>query len=64
MEHPLELREIVDMPDRRLDLFIRLCIQNKGRLSKGKRDQFTKLTDDELAAMERVIQAQTGEKDT
>jgi len=52
-----ELREIVDMPDRKLDLFIRLCLQNKGTLSKRKRDQFAELlTEDELAAMQRVIQ--------
>ena len=30
------LQEVVDIPDRRLDLFIRLCLQNKGRLAKAK----------------------------
>jgi len=53
------LQEIVDMPDRRLDLFIRLCLQNKGRLAKDKRGQFAGLTDDEVAAMETVVQART-----
>jgi len=52
------LQEIVDMPDRKLDLFIRLCIQNRGRLAKGKREQFARINDRELAAMEGVVQAQ------
>ena len=50
------LQEIVDMPDRRMDLFIRLCLQNKGRIAKGKRDLFAGLTEDEVAAMEKVVQ--------
>lgn len=46
------------MPDRKLDLFIRLCMQNKGRLAKGKREQFAGITDKEVAAMESGVQAQ------
>jgi len=57
------LREIVDMPDRKLDLFIRLCLQNKGILSKRKRDQFAELTEDELAAMQRVVQEVANENE-
>jgi hypothetical protein len=53
------LREIVDMPDRRLDLFIRLCLQNRGRLAKGKREQFDSLTDVEVRAMEQVVQSES-----
>ena len=30
------IQEIVDMPDRQIDLFIRFCLQNKGRLSARK----------------------------
>ena len=30
------VQEIVDMPDRQIDLFIRLCLQNNGRLSARK----------------------------
>jgi hypothetical protein len=52
------LQETVDMPDRRMDLFIRLCLQNKGRLAKGKRDQFDELTDVEVQDMEKVVQAE------
>jgi hypothetical protein len=57
------LREIVDMPDRRLDLFIRICVQGKGTLSKGKRSQFPELTENELAAMCRVVQDVAGKED-
>lgn len=49
------IREIVDMPDRRASLLIRLCMQNAGHLSRAKRDQFAELTDAEIEAMEAVI---------
>ena len=58
------LQEIVDMPDRRMDLFIRLCLQNKGHLAKGKRDQFAGLTDDEITAMEKAVRAEMTQKTT
>ena len=50
------VREIVDMPDRRASLFVRLCMQNEGRLAARKRARFAELTDDELAAMETAVQ--------
>jgi len=46
---------VVDMPDRRADLFIRLCLQGKGRLSKTRRDQFPELTDTELEQLESIV---------
>ena len=50
------IQEIVDMPDRLLDLFLLLCLQNNGRLSGGKREShFNFLTDDELADMENAV---------
>jgi len=52
------LQEIVDMPDRKLDLFIRVCIQNKGHLAKGKQALFPELTDAEMADMENVVKKQ------
>jgi len=49
--------EIVDLPDRLLDLFIRFCLQNKGELSAGKRARFfASLTDAEIQKMERALQ--------
>ena len=49
------VRNVVDMPDRRASLFVRLCLQNDGRLSKAKRDQFGELSDAEIAAMEAAL---------
>ena len=50
------LQEIVDMPNRFIDLFIKCCLQNQGKLSKTKRhDHFFKLTDDEIVLMEKVV---------
>jgi len=50
------VRDIVDMPDRRLDLLLQLLHQNGGRLSKNKRGQFDELTDHELARIEAAFQ--------
>lgn len=50
------IQDIIDMPDRLIDLFIHLCLQNNGRLSAGKRSaHFAFLTDEELAAMEQAV---------
>ena len=52
------IQGVVDMPDRRIDLFIRLCLQNQGRLSARKRSsQFEMLSDAEVSAMEQAVQA-------
>lgn len=58
-----DLREIVDLPDRRLELFLRLCLGNHGKLSARKRALFAELTDEELAGMEAVVQASGLEDD-
>lgn len=50
------VRAIVDMPDRRAALLIRLMLQNGGRLSNSKRGQFDELTDAEIVAMEQALQ--------
>jgi hypothetical protein len=50
------LRDILDMPDRLIDLFIRLCLQGKGFLSAKKRKtHFAFLTDHELMKMEETV---------
>jgi hypothetical protein len=51
------LQSIVDLPDRQLNLFIKLLHQNKGVLAKRKRNEFNKLTDEEIAKMETSFQA-------
>jgi len=51
------IQEIVDMPDNRIDLFIRFCLQNKGVMSPKKRkSHFAELTDEEVLRMQAVIQ--------
>ena len=55
------IQEIVDMPDRQIDLFIRFCLQNNGRLSARKRaSHFESLSEDEIARMEQAIQSAYG----
>lgn len=49
------MREIVEMPDRKEQLFINLCRSNGGTLSKRKRAKFAELDDDVVAALEAVI---------
>lgn len=50
------LQEIVDMPDRQIDLFIKFCLQHNGRLSARKRDShFDFLSDEEVAGMEQAV---------
>lgn len=52
-----QMRDIVEMPDRHADLFIKLVRQNGGTLSKKKRGlpEFEPLTDEEIAALEQVV---------
>jgi hypothetical protein len=57
------IQEIVDMPDRHIDLFIRFCLQNNGRLSARKRtSHFESLSDEEIALMEEAVQSAYGNK--
>jgi Fic/DOC family len=49
------VRDVVDMPNRKITLFVRLCMQNNGRFPKSRRKQFSELTDAEIAAMETAV---------
>ena len=50
------IQDVIDMPDRLIDLFIRICLENNGTLSANKRkSHFDFLSDDELFLMENVI---------
>ena len=50
------IQDIIDMPDRLIDQFIQLCLQNNGSLSARKRSaQFYFLTDAELSDMEQAV---------
>ena len=49
------------MPDRQIDLFIRFCLQNNGRLSARKRaSHFNFLTEAEIALLEQSVQSAYG----
>ena len=51
------MQEIIDMPDQRIDFFIRFCLQNNGVISTKKRQShFSELTDDEIEKMQAAIQ--------
>lgn len=55
------MQKIVDMPDRDIDLFIRFCLQNGGRLSLGKRtSRFATLTDEEVLRLEAAVTVSYG----
>ena len=52
------IQDVVDMPDRLIDLFIRFCLQNHGQLSARKREEFfAALTDDEVARMQDAVRS-------
>ena len=58
------VREIVDLPDQRMDLLLNFCMQNKGRLSPGRRKQhFSFLTDHEVSAIEEVMKSVLKDED-
>jgi hypothetical protein len=50
------MRAVVDLPDRLADLFVKVVLQNGGRLSQAKRaSHFHQLSDAEIARLEGVI---------
>lgn len=52
------IQEIVDMPDRQIDLFIRFCLQNEWKLSARKRtSHFDTLSDQEITRMEHAVRS-------
>jgi hypothetical protein len=55
--------DIVDMPDRRASLLVRLILQNGGSLSQAKRSIFSELTDEEISAIEAAVSSCTQDAD-
>jgi len=51
------MRDVVDLPEPSANLFLRLCLQNAGRLSQAKRrlPAFDKLTDEEITRLEQAV---------
>lgn len=52
-----ELQNIVDMPDRRINLMITFLHQNKGIFPNRRRKDFDKLTNEEIAHMETAYKS-------
>lgn len=51
-----QMGTVVDMPDRKVDLFIRGVAENGGKLSAGKRkSHFAELSDDEITQLEQIV---------
>ncbi len=58
------MQDVVDLPARKLDLFIRLCRQNGGCLSAAKRQaQFAMVSDDEITRLEEAVRQGFGPLD-
>ncbi len=55
--------EQIDMPSQKASLFVRLCLQNNGRLSNNKRAKFPELSDADVARLEHAIHQGTAEAD-
>ena len=49
------MREIVDMPEKKANQFIMFTRQNGGKLPRRRREYFSELNDDEIAALENVV---------
>lgn len=50
-----EMQQVVDMPDNDINLMILFLHQNKGVFPKRRREQFAKLTDEEIQQMQQVF---------
>jgi Fic family protein len=53
----IAIQKIVDMPNARASLLVRLILQNHGTLSGKKRRQFAELSDEEVTKIEEAIRA-------
>ena len=49
------IQNIVDMPDKSLNMMIAYLHQNKGTFPKRRRELFAKLTDEEIAGMQAAF---------
>lgn len=49
------VRRVVDMPNKKISLFVRMAMQNGGVLPKSRRKMFEELSDDEVARMEEAV---------
>lgn len=52
-----EIQRIVDMPDRDINMLLLFLHQNKGIFPKRRREQFSKLTDEEISKMQAAYRS-------
>ncbi len=50
-----QMRDIVDMPEKKVMLFIKFTEQNNGVFPKNRRDSFSELTDNEIAELAQIV---------
>lgn len=50
-----QMNEVVDMPEKEASLFVKLVVDNRGTLSKAKRQKFAELSDALVAQLEEII---------
>ena len=50
-----QMREIVDMPEKKVMLFIKFTEQNNGVFPKSRRDSFNELTDNEITELAQIV---------
>lgn len=51
------MREVVEMPDRKEQNFIKICLANGGKLSAGKRKLYAELDDATVAKLEEIVRS-------
>jgi hypothetical protein len=56
------VRAVVDMPNKKISLFVRLTMHNDGKFPKSKRRLFAELADKEIAVMEAAVRSTLKEK--
>ena len=50
-----QMRELVDMPEKKVMLFIKFTEQNNGVFPNSRRDSFRELTDNEIAELAQIV---------
>ena len=50
-----QMREIVDMPEKKVMLFIKFTEQNNGVFPKSRRDFFSEYTDNEITELAQIV---------
>lgn len=50
-----EMKDVVDLPDKKMNQFILFTQQNKGKLPKARRKLFEELTDEEITALAVIV---------